>query len=462
MVSLLNLLITCIFALRCSGFVCPRSAHTLSGSRTPARSFGLSNGTTQYATPLTGPSSSGQTLNLYFHTGAGALDQPVDRSGSFSLGVAEILSFTLSHSANGSAAVELHYGEFFRGIKDATYNFQNNVTSGDIDGRALNPFGASSLNTTLNFIDGHGLPNVQIAAELTASNLNASLQDLQSKILSNDSCNTLAARTVTPNGLTLNALYGRQGSLDYNQIPGHSSNTDGSFGCIECLTEEALVVNAGIGACVGICSFLWFSSDCPNCWNNLNNLDNSLNQHCIENFCCPVDCGVACCDLGESCLSGASGLCCSGGESPCGGKTCCASDQTCMGDGSCCPSTAVIGGECCPQVGLCGSACCGLLLDCMEPGLCCAPGSVLDGGICCEANQYNDSGICCNVGTALCGSSGCCPGTCENGVCVSTSNGCQAAGGSGATCNTAADCPAQGVDGINCSQGCCFYTQNIP
>jgi hypothetical protein len=57
---------------------------------------------------------------------------------------------------------------------------------------------------------------------------------------------------VVPNGLTPNNLHGRQDSLDYNQDPGYSYSTDESFGCIECLTKEAVVVNAGIGTCIGV------------------------------------------------------------------------------------------------------------------------------------------------------------------------------------------------------------------
>src|SRR6202042_2153175 len=110
---------------------------------------------------------------------------------------------------------------------------------------------------------------------------------------------------------------------------------------------------------------------------------NTLTNNCIENWCCPTDCGTACCDLGESCLSPSSRLCCSNDESPCGGKTCCAADQVCMPDGSCCPTAAAIDGTCCPQTGICDGACCGVLLECMAPGLCCLPGSIVEGGICC-------------------------------------------------------------------------------
>jgi hypothetical protein len=111
-----------------------------------------------------------------------------------------------------------------------------------------------------------------------------------------------------------------------------------------CLADELVVVDAGILACRAICAALWFTNDCPNCWNNLHNSEDGLNNHCVAEFCCPISCGSNCCDLGVSCLSPASGLCCSGTETPCRGKTCCASDQVCMGDGSCCPTAAALMG----------------------------------------------------------------------------------------------------------------------
>jgi hypothetical protein len=455
--SLFNLFITAAFLLPCSGFTCP----PLSDRSYTAEPDRFSNGTAPYTMSLTGTTSSGQSVELDLTASTGTSNLPADLSGNFSLGGTEGLSFTLSHPANGSATVQLHYGSFFTGIKDVTYNLQNNVVNGNIDGRALNPIGASSPNATLSFADGHGLPNVEIAAQLTTSNLNASLEDLRSRILSNESCNDLLTRSVLLPDMLLPTTLEPRGNLDYSQDPGHSSNTLGSAGCVICTTEQAVIVNADIARCIGICSVLWFTNDCPNCWNDLNNLDNSLSTRCEENYCCPIDCGSACCDLGEHCLSPASGLCCSGGESPCWGKTCCEGDQVCMPDGSCCPTAAAIDGECCPQVGICGTACCGIFFECMS-GLCCPPGSVVDGGICCGANQYNDNGQCCDIGMSVCGSTGCCAGTCTNGVCTTDSSGCQALGGSGDVCNTDADCPVHEDYNSSCSEGCCFYDQNIP
>jgi hypothetical protein len=454
---LLEALISFIFYLECSGFACP----PITRRSTTSLSNHLWNGTSPHTTSLTSLTSSGQLVGLDFSSGSDTPDQPVNSSGSFSLGGTEVLSVTLSHSSNGSGSVKLHYGTFFTGLKDVTYDFQNGIISGNIDGRVLNPIGASSNNLT--FTDGRGAPNVKISPELATSNFNASLHDIQSKILSNESCDSHLPRSVPfIAGQALDTLEFRQGNLDYSQDPGHSSNTMASAGCIICTTEVGLIGAAGTANCIGICAALWFTSDCPNCWNDLNNNINTLTNNCMESWCCPTDCGAACCDLGESCLSSSSGLCSSGGESPCGGKTCCAADQVCMPDGSCCPTAAAIDGTCCPQTGICGSACCGVLLECMAPGLCCVPGSVVDGGICCGSGQYNDGGQCCDFGTAVCGTTGCCPGTCENGVCTSNSIGCLAAGGSGNTCNTVSDCPSQGGYDMECTQGCCFYQKNIP
>jgi len=450
MMFLLHAFTACLFILECSGFhsVLHRSDH-------------LWNGTSPHRTSLTSLTSTGQTVRLDLSPTPHNLDGSSYTSGTLSLDATEILSFTLRNVANGSAKIELQYGELFTGIQDVTYNLQGSVIEGSIDGRTLDPIGLSDSNATLGFQDGHGIPKVTVSADLTRSNFNTSLQDIRSQILSNESHTTLLPRTLS--GLytdPLSALQLRQ-NLDYNQDPGHSSNTEGSAGCIICTTEVTIIGDAGAANCIGVCAALWFTSDCPNCWNDLNNNVNSLTTRCSQNFCCPVDCGSNCCDDGEACLSTSSGLCCSYGESACGGKTCCAGDQTCMPDGSCCPTSAAIDGSCCPASGICGNACCGLLLDCMAPGLCCLPGSVLDGGICCGAGQYNDGGTCCDVGTSVCGSSGCCLGTCNNGVCSSNASGCEAAGGSGATCTVSADCPFQvGYDDY-CSDGCCFYEKHI-
>jgi hypothetical protein len=264
--SLFNLMVTSIFFLKCSGFACPPGPHRSSTSG-PSHLF---NGSTPYATSLTGVTSSGQTVKLDFQTSPLTLGQPVNTSGSASLGATDILSFTLSQTRNGSATVELHYGTLFTGVKDVTYNFQNNVITGNMDGRVLNQFGPSSSNTTLTFADGHGAPNVKISPELAASNFNASLQDIQSRILSNESCNTPLARSVPfADTQTLNDLHFRQNNLDYSQDHGHSSNTMGSVGCVVCTTELGLYGAAGTSYCIGVCAALWFTSDCPNCWNVL-------------------------------------------------------------------------------------------------------------------------------------------------------------------------------------------------
>lgn len=105
--------------------------------------------------------------------------------------------------------------------------------------------------------------------------------------------------------------------------------------------------------------------------------------------------------------------------------------------------------------------------NCVSPGLCCLPGTVVDGGICCLLGQYNAFGQCCNVGTTFCGLlMSCCPGRFEvfnDGVrCVSTQDGyTKLLGVSGDLFQAAADCTLQPVFGASCAQDCCFYEKQF-
>jgi hypothetical protein len=116
---------------------------------------------------------------------------------------------------------------FSPNLKDVTYDFQNGIVSGNIDGRILNPIGASSSNLT--FTDGRGPPKVKVSPELATSNFNASLHDIETRILSNESWDSHIARSIRfPIDQVHDTLEFRQSSLDYSQDPGHSSNTMGS------------------------------------------------------------------------------------------------------------------------------------------------------------------------------------------------------------------------------------------
>lgn len=187
--------------------------------------FGNSNGTFQYTTSLTGLTTSGQALTFYFDASTRTLSPSIDTSdisGSLSLGGTEAFSFSLINFANGTATAELRYGPLFAGIKEVACYFQSNVILGSIDGRVLSPIVTSTSNTTLTFMDGNLAPNVRIAANLTTANLATSLQALQSKIPTNNSCSTLLIPTAAlPNMPILTSLRIHQSGLDYSQDPGH-------------------------------------------------------------------------------------------------------------------------------------------------------------------------------------------------------------------------------------------------
>lgn len=220
-------------------------------------SFNISNGTSEFTLLLIDLTSSGQILAFNFLSIAPRVRQLIGTSGSYSLGGTEFLSFTMSNFANGSATIQVHYGPLFKSIKEATYNIQNDVLWVSIDGRAFNPIGISSLKTNLTFMDSNPAPNFKSAANLTAS-----LQAMQSKITTSNSCSTLLTPTVefTPRPIPTN-LRVRQNGPDYSQNPGHTSSLFTSSGCTTCLVPvEALIVAQSL-ACPAIWIALPFTND---------------------------------------------------------------------------------------------------------------------------------------------------------------------------------------------------------
>jgi hypothetical protein len=128
--------------------------------------------------------------------------------------------------------------------------------------------------------------------------------------------------------------------------------------------------------------------------------------HAAGTSCCPVNCGGAgdiatpigaCCESGESCLSpsttsffssGHVAICCSSGQTPCGGVECCGSNSTCMSTGSggpqqcCTPSQINAQGQCCPNgINFVTDQCCGIFGACTAGGTCSGSNQCVNG--CC-------------------------------------------------------------------------------
>ncbi len=184
-------------------------------------------------------------------------------------------------------------------------------------------------------------------------------------------------------------------------------------GCTGCFALAAIpIVGGGLAAgcyaaCVGVGTAACYAAG-TSCVNGCYN---------IGSPCCPEDCGVGCCDRGETCLDSAQGLCCSPGTQPCRGPQESCFDPT---KETCLPS-----GVGCPVGKDCGSNCCNEYEQCVDPstGNCCP----LLTGIPC-GNQ------CCDGSTDRCTATGCCPinqacgGTCcPPGFVCNASNQCVAA-----------------------------------
>jgi hypothetical protein len=164
----------------------------------------------------------------------------------------------------------------------------------------------------------------------------------------------------------------------------------GGFVYAGCVAVGAAACAAALGFCV---------SQCEN----------------IGGACCPVACGVGCCNRTETCLDTSNGLCCSAGTLPCPGPMESCYDpkkEKCLPSGVGCPGGQECGYNCCGEYAVCvdpnSGTCCGLLTGIPCGTSCC------DGG----SQQCTDTG-CCPTAQA-CGSTCCPPGfVCNaNGQCV--------------------------------------------
>lgn len=149
--------------------------------------------------------------------------------------------------------------------------------------------------------------------------------------------------------------------------------------------------------------------------------------------CCPVACGLGCCNAGSTCAApgfNTPALCCPSGTSVCagtGGINCCFSTDECIQKtGECCAKTRdVCGTSCCPDGAPCNrqtDTCCGVGDTTCGAG-CCAAGRACCGTQCCDSNQSCTIGLGCTCKPSqLCagaGIGGCCP---TGETCVSDPN----------------------------------------
>ena len=255
----------------------------------------------------------------------------------------------------------------------------------------------------------------------------------------------------------------RVGSVIPSSEPGHQSFPADSSQCNDCTNNCTIAaagcdvgVDAGCAACWAIpipgadaaCYAACVAAGTAACYAAGSGCINGCYN--IGSPCCPVDCGVGCCDRGETCLDSSQGLCCSQGLQPCRGpqESCYdPSTETCLPSGVGCPAGQACGNNCCgeyaqcvdPSTGNCcplltgipcGNQCCdGLTERCTTTGCCpinqacagtcCPPGSI------CNANNECVAAPSCQPGQVLCVSldktkQNCCDGDqqcCDDGTC---------------------------------------------
>ena len=155
----------------------------------------------------------------------------------------------------------------------------------------------------------------------------------------------------------------------------------------------------------------------------------------------PVDCGVGCCDLGETCNTVNPLLCCPANLPVSCQNTCCAAGSTCSADGTNCGASCPVGFPVDCNTGFCCQA--GQTCNSVSPGLCCPSGFP----VACK-------NVCCAPGGHCTPDGNSCAATCPAGYPVDCNTGfcCQA----GQTCNPVNSqvcCPA-GFP-VACRYVCC-------
>jgi hypothetical protein len=335
-------------------------------STTPAASTasGVTGPTTTFQSTLNRPDLG--TLTLTATTVVGA---PSNETYAFTLNGNPLYQFQQQGSIGGVTTRSDAYFAPITGVHQVTSTLNGATLALIVDGRQTVPTTATADPTTVKFADGRAAPRLDIPAAIGDAIVEL-MNDAAAKL---PAC--AAGSTSTPPQLIAAA----------GTDSGHPSGDSGSgcttceIGCDgaegACLAGAAVVTIAcgpfaffcapaaggaciaGYDACLGLC-------------------------HRSGTDCCPVDCGGAsqatnpigaCCESGESCLkrstSGHVALCCSSGQTPCGGTQCCGSDTTCMPTGAstsaCCkPSQINSQGVCCPNGIGANGQCCGLFGSC--------------------------------------------------------------------------------------------------
>jgi len=353
-------------------------------------------------------------------------------------------------SPNDSWSNDTTYGAVFRGIQHSLFSSDGTIITGNVDGRAIVPFPAStaSHNLHLRFVDGQPAPVVR-----PSDGVEAALKRVF------DQAEDALPSTCALSGGGPQLLPEHHELLPFSStiVPPVAPYDLPTFGaacnhCADLCTQAGLVCDAGVaagciatlfgyGACVGI-----GGASCAAAFD-------LCGSNCDSNGgpCCPQECpDGSCCNAADVCAG--NGNCCKIGEIVCGGQccqpqitecnqdTCCPSDTTpcgpvCCGTGQQCADPTT--GTCCAAgVQACGGTCCAVGDVCGPDGFCCAPSELCNGTCCNGGSCVNGSccygpvtpgGTCCDFGQSVCNGQ-CCDGTCVSGLCCpSTQEPCGSA-----------------------------------
>jgi hypothetical protein len=415
---------------------------------------------------------------------------------AITLGLSPLVGIDYS-SENGSIRTQVSYGPAFTGIKLAVFTSSGSLVQGNIDGRAVVPFGPGTDVSLMKFADGNPPPVVTIDPVI----LQATKAILAKGQSAASTCLQAQASSPTPllDSPGCIACENRCGDKYWNcaEIAG-AACIAALFGWAAC--EELALIKCqndydnchrdceipGAACCPIACNGGCCDNATTCCPNALHGLaccgsgTRCASENSENGICCPQDsgplCGNHCCPSGQICPDPQKGICCPAGSKLCG-DTCCPVGQLCInntvccgpqtfdcGDGQCCPNGApCIQGTCCapPSSRACGGVCCGSLFACCNNVCCgandlcvnnslCCPRDQVCGHICCPAGQRcqnpaTQTCAACPTGTAPCVSVGpngisvsicCSPGAnCCLGQCCTNQTGHECTGHGGA-CGT--------------------------
>ncbi|HVJ21118.1 MAG TPA: hypothetical protein VM686_37160, partial [Polyangiaceae bacterium] len=210
------------------------------------------------------------------------------------LGNKQVLRYLIEMRSDGSIRVSFDYGSPFRGIRRAVATTSTDQTTftAEIDGRPTMP-AVLAPNTQLYFTDGTPVPNPEINPQIHDAMV--ALFGKGGELLNSCGGETMGDETAEPLGPVLRAT----------SVPGHTSEPELSFACLDCMAlcsgggtvciTGVVLASPVCGPFVLVCALVGAAGCAGGAI--------ACADYCETEACCPVGCGLDCCDAGESCLN---------------------------------------------------------------------------------------------------------------------------------------------------------------